>query len=89
MSSEPESNGRAELYRSVGEAIHLAQTLELYASVIVTIIADRFGEPVDMESLLLPDYRDTLGQLIGRMKQMMKIDDVGANVLANALDSRN
>ncbi len=80
---------RAEIYLQVGEALHLAQTLELYVSVLINILNNRFNSRIDKEKLIVKEDKKTMGKLITELKKHASIDDTGSNILREALDKRN
>lgn len=80
---------RDYLYRAVGEALHLAQTLELHLATLISIANDRFDADIDVDGLIVPDYRQTLGQLVHQLRSIGKLDLNDEQALRDALDKRN
>ena len=78
-----------DVYRKVGEALHLGQTLEFLTRTLVAVFNDNFDVELEIEALVIQEDRKTLGQLIGLLKKHADIDDVGASVLKKALIKRN
>ena len=78
----------ADLFKGVGEAVYLAQVLELNLSVLISILADQFSVSLDAQ-LILHDDKRTLGQLIAALKKHGHLDDHGSLILGNALEKRN
>ena len=77
------------LYRQVGEAIHLAQALELSISLLISILNRQFLAGIDERQLILADDRKTLGQLIREMKKHGDLNQEAADTLSEALEARN
>ena len=77
------------LYQQVGEAIHLAQTLELTIAVLISILNERFHAGIDDRLLIHDEDRRTLGQLIREMKKHGDLNEEAANTLSEALEARN
>ena len=78
-----------ELYRKVGEALHLCQVLELYIRILISIFNDKFGSSLEQEGLILTEDKYTLGKLINELKKYASLDETGGKILAEALDKRN
>ncbi|EOI6461035.1 hypothetical protein ACMU58_003517 [Vibrio cholerae] len=78
-----------DVYKKVGEALHLGQTLEFLTRALVAILNDNFDVEIEVEALVIREDRKTLGQLIGLLKSHADIDDVGASILKQALIKRN
>ncbi|TOA27749.1 hypothetical protein, partial [Vibrio parahaemolyticus] len=66
-----------DVYKKVGEALHLGQTLEFLTRALVAILNDNFDVEIEVEALVIREDRKTLGQLIGLLKSHADIDDVG------------
>jgi hypothetical protein len=77
------------LYRQIGEATHLAQTLELYLATLISIANQHFDVDIDVEGAIIPDYRKTLGQLLQQFRAIGTVDQNGEQMLAEALAKRN
>jgi hypothetical protein len=84
-----EGERRADLHRAVGEAVHLAQTLELQLGALVAVVNKHFQTALDVEGLIVPDHRDTLGQLMRRLEAVGTVDNNGRRILRDALEKRN
>jgi|GEM_PF-5155724 len=80
---------RDYLYRKVGEALHLAQTLELQVATLISIVNEHFDADIDVEGLIVPDHRKTLGQLLQQLRSHGRIDGNGEQILNEALKKRN
>jgi hypothetical protein len=78
-----------DVYRKVGEALHLGQTLEFLTRTLVAVFNDNFDVELEIEALVIQEDRKTLGQLIGVLKKHADIDDVGVSILKKALLKRN
>ncbi|HBH7918950.1 TPA: hypothetical protein ACF39K_004567 [Vibrio parahaemolyticus] len=78
-----------DVYKKVGEALHMGQTLEFLTRTLVAILNDNFDVQIEIEALVIREDRKTLGQLIGLLKSHADIDDVGASILKQALVKRN
>ncbi|EHH1246483.1 hypothetical protein J7H98_004086 [Vibrio parahaemolyticus] len=78
-----------DVYKKVGEALHMGQTLEFLTRTLVAILNDNFNVEIEVEALVIREDRKTLGQLIGLLKSHADIDDVGASILKQALVKRN
>ncbi len=78
-----------DVYKKVGEALHMGQTLEFLTRTLVAILNDNFDVEIEVEALVIREDRKTLGQLIGLLKSHAYIDDVGASILKQALVKRN
>ncbi|HFQ5433808.1 hypothetical protein [Vibrio vulnificus] len=78
-----------DVYKKVGEALHMGQTLEFLTRTLVAILNDNFDVEIEIEALVIREDRKTLGQLIGLLKSHADIDDVGASILKQALVKRN
>jgi hypothetical protein len=79
----------SHLYREVGEALHIAQTLETNISALIAILNERFDAQIDERQIILSDDRRTLGQLIHALKKHGELGGEGADILKEALDARN
>jgi len=77
------------LFREVGEAILLAQTLELNISTLISILNRQFQAGIDERQLILADDRRTLGQLIREMKKHGDLNQEATDTLSDALEARN
>ena len=80
---------RIELYKSVGEALHLAQVLELHISTLISILRVRFDVDIDQDKLILREDKKTLGKLLDELKKHGNLDEDGIQVFQNALAMRN
>jgi hypothetical protein len=80
---------RNYLYREVGECIHSAQSLELFLAAMISTLNKKLETPIDAEGLVIPHYKDTLGQLLAQLRRIVTIDASGERVLSDALTSRN
>jgi len=80
---------RDYLYRTVGGALHLAQTLELQLAALISIMNDRFDADLDVDGLIVPDHRKTMGQLLQQLRSVGTLDMHGEQALRDALDKRN
>lgn len=80
---------RNELYKKVGEALHLCQVLELYIRILISIFNDKFGSSLEQEGLILTEDKNTLGKLISELKKYASLDETGSKILAKALEKRN
>src|SRR3990167_5859543 len=80
---------RGRLYREVGEATHLAQTLEVIISALVSILNRHFHAAIDEKQLILAEDRRTLGQLIQEIKKHATLDQAAIEALSEALEARN
>lgn len=80
---------RDALYREVGEALHLAQTLEFNISTLITIMNRHYHADIEPAPLVVGDDRRTLGQLIREVQKRASLDQAGVDALAEALDARN
>ncbi len=78
-----------DVYRKVGEALHMGQTLEFLTRTLVAVFNDNFDVELEIEALVIQEDRKTLGQLIGVLKKHADIDDVGVSLLKKALLKRN
>lgn len=78
-----------DVYKKVGEALHMGQTLEFLTRTLVAILNNNFDVEIEVEALVIREDRKTLGQLIGLLKSHADIDDVGASILKQALVKRN
>ena len=87
--SVQEEEQRNYLYREVGGALHLSQTLELYVETVVSILNEHFDSEIDADGLIVPDYRKTLGQLMKSIRSVVTVDEIGDQILDRALDRRN
>jgi hypothetical protein len=77
------------LYREVGEAIFLAQALELNISALISILNQKFHAGIDARQIILADNRRALGQLIREMKKHGDLNQEAADTLSKALEARN
>lgn len=77
------------LYRGVGEALHLAQTLELQVASLISLVNNEFDLDLDVDALVLPDYRQTLGRLLTHLRKVSTVDDNAERILEDALQARN
>ncbi len=84
-----EKERRDYLYRYVGEALHLAQGLELQIRTLIGIVNNHFHAEIDVEGLIVPERRETLGQLMRQLRSLGKIDENGKQILEDALEKRN
>jgi hypothetical protein len=84
-----EAERRNELYRLVGEAVHLSQVLELYVSALLSIVARRFQMSIDVDGLILRDDKKTLGRLITLLRVRGEMSPDGLALLERALNRRN
>jgi len=80
---------RDALYREVGEALHLAQTLEFNISALITIVNQHYKAGIKVAPLVVGDDKRTLGQLIREVQKRASLDQAGAEALAEALEARN
>jgi len=80
---------RDSLYREVGEALHLAQTLEFNISTLISIMNRRFQAHIEAAPLIVGDDKRTLGQLIREIQKRAKIDQGAIDALSEALEARN
>ena len=80
---------REYLYCNVGEALHLAQTLELQVATLISIVNEHFKSEIDVDGLIVPDHRKTLGQLMQQLRSLGTVDGNGKQVLEDALQKRN
>ena len=78
-----------EMYRQVGEALHLGQALELHIHVLISVLNDNFGSDIDRNGLIVKDDKKTLGRLIDELKKHASLDDAGSKALKLALEKRN
>lgn len=77
------------LYGKVGEAIHLAQTLELSIAALVSVLNRQFNSRIDEQQIILGNDRRTLGQLIREMKKHGDFNREATETLSKALEARN
>src|SRR5262245_47476411 len=77
------------LYREVGAAIHLAQTLEFNVSTLISIFNRHYGTHIDGAPLVVGNDKRTLGQLIKAIQQRAKLDEESIKALGESLESRN
>lgn len=77
-----------QLYREVGEAIHLSQVLELNVSGLIEVFNQRNREQWD-EPIRMDGDRRTLGQLIAELKKQGPICENTTRDLKLGLESRN
>lgn len=84
-----EAQRTAELYRRVGEAVHLSQVLELYLTTLIGLVNSQFALDIDAGGLVLQNHRDTMQRLLKRLGQVVTIDEAGQQVLLDALQVRN
>ena len=77
------------LYREVGEALHLAQTLEFNISALISIMNRHYQARIEGAPLIMGNDRRTLGQLIREIQKHAKLDQVGMDALSEALEARN
>lgn len=84
-----EQERRDFLYRSVGETVHLAQTLELQVATLISLLNNHFDTDIDVHGLIVPDHRKTLGQLMQQLRSVGTADENGERILAEALEKRN
>ena len=80
---------RDVIYREVGEAMHLAQTLEFNISALITIMNLHYKAEIKTAPLIVGDEKRTLGQLIREIRKQASLDQAGAEALSEALDARN
>ena len=80
---------RHALYRDVGEAMHLAQTLELNVSILLSILDRRFESPPDSQGLVLCEDKKTVGRLLNLLRERTDISANGLDLLKRALQKRN
>lgn len=80
---------RDSLYREVGEALHLAQTLEFNISTLISIMNRHYQAHIEGAPLIVGDDKRTLGQLIREIQKRAKIDQGGIDALSEALEARN
>lgn len=80
---------RNHLYREVGEALHLAQVLELHLATVISVLNDRLEANIDVGGLTVPDSSQSLGQLIKSARSAVNLDQNAELVLSRALDRRN
>ncbi len=78
-----------EMYRQVGEALHLGQALELHIHVLISVLNDNFGSDIEQNGLIVKDDKNTLGRLINELKKHASLDDAGIKALKLALEKRN
>lgn len=86
---DPDAKRRDALYRQAGEALHLSQSLETFVAVLIALVNQRFDDDVDIDGLVLPDNRDTLGRLLVRVRSAVDVDANGEEMLNEALRARN
>jgi hypothetical protein len=87
MSAEEER--RNQLYRGVGEALHLAQTLELHISILISILNEKFHTQLDVDGLIQRSEKTTLGHLIRELRTRGVMDNNAESILKEALSARN
>lgn len=80
---------RDSLYREVGEALHLAQTLEFNIAALISIMNEHFNARISGEPLIVGEDKRTLGQLIRELQKRATLDQPGIDALSEALDARN
>lgn len=80
---------RDSLYREVGEAIHLAQTLEFNISALISIMNRHYGAHIEDAPLIVGGDTRTLGQLIREIQKRATLDQAGIDALSEALEARN
>ena len=80
---------RDNLYREVGEALHLAQTLEFNISTLISIMNRHYQAHIEGAPLIVGNDRRTLGQLIREIQKHAKLDQAGIDALSEALEARN
>ncbi len=78
-----------EMYRQVGEALHLGQALELHIHILISLLNDNFGSDIDQNGLIVKEDKKTLGRLIHELKKYTSLDDAGSEALKDALEKRN
>jgi len=84
-----EEERRNYLYGEVGACLHLAQTMELQLAALISTVNKKLEIRIDAEGLVIPHYKETLGQLITQLGRLGKVDENGGRFFADALTSRN
>lgn len=77
------------IYKKIGEALHLGQTLEFSTRTLISVLNDNFDSKIDIDGLIVKSDKKTLGRLIGELKKHAKIDESGCEILESALNIRN
>lgn len=77
------------IYKKIGEALHLGQTLEFSTRALISVLNDNFDSKIDIDGLIVKSDKKTLGRLIRELKQHAKIDESGCEILENSLNIRN
>lgn len=80
---------RDSLYREVGEALHLAQTLEFNISTLISIMNRHYQAHIEGAPLIVGDDKRTLGQLIREIQKRAEIEQAAIDALSEALEARN
>jgi hypothetical protein len=81
--------GRDRLYREVGEAVHLAQTLEFNLAALISILNRHYQTHIEAGPLIVGEDKRTLGQLIREIQKRGKLDQAGIDAFSAALEARN
>jgi hypothetical protein len=87
--SSGDTERRERLYHAVGEAVHLAQTLELHLAVLIRLVNRQLKPSIDPHGLIVPEYRQTLGRLFSELRALGNMDQAGRDGLGEALEARN
>ncbi len=77
------------VFREAGEALFLAQGLEMNIRIIVELVNRKSKSKIDVALIVDATEKRTLGQLIHEMKKLGDLDSGAAASLRDALESRN
>lgn len=80
---------RTQLYSKAGEALHVAQAMDVFISTICAIARDKFDLQLDESSFVVGEHRKTLGRLLNELKDLVTLDDSAIVEISAALEARN
>jgi hypothetical protein len=63
--------------------------MELNLAAVISTLNKKLETRIDVEGLVIPHYKETLGQLITQLRRLGTVDDNGERFLNEALASRN
>jgi hypothetical protein len=87
----PEANEKAKFLASIGAALIRCQTAErLMVACLSRVFPDGRIQSIEMFEQLEENFREqTLGQLIGELRERVGIDEAFNRLLSDFLDDRN
>lgn len=79
----------ARLYEAVGRCIHLGQTLDTNIRALAQVLAETGRAEIRPEEIILSERKQTLGQLLRAVHNLVNFSEDAESILTHALQARD